>query len=214
MGLELKKGDKVIFLVDRSGSMDTRDVEGDTRYNAARESIKAFVRGALRFTNGVSVHLFNNHVELHPDVTDPAAIDKLIDAHKPAGGTATHLALQAAWKEHKASQSTATFVAVFTDGAPEGYEEVEQTITNISNAMTNPEEFRILFLTVGVRTPELSAYLEHLDSSLKGAKYDIVGVDELAGVDFDQAIADLIGSTTTAGEAAAGQTAGKTTTHV
>lgn len=216
MGLELKKGDQVIFLVDRSGSMDTRDCDGDSRYNACREKIKAFVRGATKFDpDGISVHLFNNRVELHTDVADPAAVDKLIDSHRPAGGTATHLAIQAAWKEHLDKKSSATFVAIFTDGAPEGYErEVEQTITNIANSMGSPEEFRILFLTVGVRSPELSNYLEHLDSSLKGAKYDIVGVDELNAVDFDQAISDLIASTTTSSEAAAGQVAGKTTTHV
>jgi Mg-chelatase subunit ChlD len=215
MGLELKKGDQVIFLVDRSGSMATADCDGDTRYNAVRESLKAFVRGAAKYDpDGVSIHFFNNKVETHSDVSDVATVDKLIDTHGPGGGTATHLAIQAAWKEHRTKQSAATFVMIFTDGEPSEPEEVKKTIVNITNTMNNPEEFRLSFLTVGQRSPELSAWLSALDSDLKGAKYDIVGVEELSGVDFDAAVADLIGSSTTTAEAAAGTVTGKTTTHI
>lgn len=215
MGLELRKGDQIIFLVDRSGSMATTDCEGDSRYNAVRETIKAFVRSAAKYDpDGVSVHLFNNHVELHPDVATPEAVDKLIDTHQPAGGTATDLAIQAAWKEHKAKASQSTFVIIFTDGEPSDPSAVEKAIINITKTMTTPEEFRLLFLTVGVRSPELAQWLAMLDNSLAGAKYDIVGVEEMAGVDFEAAAADLIGSTNTTAEAAAGTATGKATAHV
>lgn len=215
MGLELKQGDQVIFLVDRSGSMATSDCDGDTRYNAVRETIKAFVRSASKYDpDGVSIHFFNNRVETHNDVATPDAVDKLIDAHSPGGGTNTDLAIQAAWKEHKAKISTASYVIVFTDGEPTDQSAVEKTIANITQTMTNPEEFRLLFLTVGERSAQLSAWLTRLDSALPGAKYDIVGVEELAGVDFEQATADLIGSTTTTGDAAAGNSTGKTTVRI
>lgn len=215
MGLELKKGDQVIFLVDRSGSMDTADCNGESRYNAVREKLKAFVRGAAKFDpDGVSIHFFNNRVESHADVADVNVVDQLIDTHRPGGGTATHLALQAAWKEHRQKGSTASFVMAFTDGEPSDPDEVKKTLVNITNTMNNPEEFRVTFLTVGEQSPTLKAWLSALDSDLKGAKYDIVGVEELNNVDFDQAIADLVGSTTTTAEAAAGQTAGKATTTI
>jgi len=195
--------------------MNTADCEGDTRYNAVRESIKAFVRGAAKYDpDGVSIHFFNHAVEVHPDVATPEAVDKLIDTHKPGGGTATNLAIKSAWNEHKFKKSQATFVIIFTDGEPSEPVEVEHQIVNITNAMTSPEEFRLLFLTVGQRSAELSRWLSALDSSLQGAKYDIVGVEELTGVNFEQAVADLIGSSTTADEAAAGKTAGKATAHV
>jgi len=195
--------------------MDTPDCDGDTRYNAVREKLKAFVRGASKFDpDGVSIHFFNNRVETHADVADVNVVDQLIDTHRPGGGTATHLAIQAAWKEHRQKQSTASFVMAFTDGEPSEPEEVKKSIVNITNTMNNPEEFRITFLTVGVQSPQLKAWLSALDSDLKGAKYDIVGVEELNNVDFDQAVADLIGSSTTSAEAAAGNTAGKATTTI
>lgn len=213
--LELRKGDQIIFLVDRSGSMATSDVNGDTRYNAVRETIKAFVRDAVKFdADGVSVHFFNNKVEMHPDVATAEMVDQLIDSHRTGGGTATHLALQAAFNEHKRKQSSATYVMCFTDGEPDDESLVEGAIVAITNAISSPEEFRVLIATVGQRTPALSAWLSRLDSNLKGAKCDIVGVAELEGLDFSSAVADLIGSTTTAGEAAAGNTAGKATTHI
>lgn len=215
MGLELKKGDQVQFLVDRSGSMDTGDCNGETRYNHVREKLKAFVRGASKVDpDGVSIHFFNNRVETHPNVANVDTIDQLIDQHRPGGGTATHLAIQAAWNEHRSSGSTATFVVAFTDGEPSEPDAVKSVLVNITNAMTNPEEFRISFLTVGVQSASLKAWLSALDSDLKGAKYDIVAVEELDNVDFEGAIADLIGSSTTATEAAAGQTGGKTTTQI
>jgi Mg-chelatase subunit ChlD len=215
MGLEIQKGDQIIFLVDRSGSMATADCNGDTRYNYVRETIKAFVRGAAQVDpDGVSVHLFNNRVELHEDVATPEAVDKLIDTHGPGGGTMTDLALAAAWKEHRRKGSKATFVVCFTDGEPYDRQAVEKEIILITTQMQNPEEFRVMFLTVGQRSPELAAWLEHIDSSLTGAKYDIIGHETAENVDFQQVIADLIGSSTTAGEAAAGDTKGKTTTHI
>jgi Mg-chelatase subunit ChlD len=215
MGLELKKGDQVIFLLDRSGSMDTQDCDNQSRYDYAKEKIKTFVRGASKFDpDGVSIHFFNYKVEQHKNVATPEQVDALIEAHRPGGGTRTDLAFEAAWREHKASGSAATFVICFTDGNPEGYEaEVENEIKNICNAMSNPEEFRISILTVGKRSKELAAWLEKIDSQLN-AKYDIISHEELDSVDFDGAIADLIGSSTTAEEAAAGKTQGKTTTHV
>lgn len=217
MGLEMKKGDQIIFLVDRSGSMATADCEGGaTRYEYVRETVKTFVQAASQFDpDGVSVHLFNNRVELHPNVADVQVLNRLIDTHKPGGSTDTAKAIEAAWLEHAACPpGTSTFVMIFTDGEPDDQEAVKREIVGITKKMKTPEEFRLSFLTVGERSSALTQFLEDLDSNLKGAAFDIVGVEEAAGIDFQSAIADLIGSSTTAGEAAAGNTAGKATTHV
>jgi Mg-chelatase subunit ChlD len=215
MGLELKKGDQIQFLIDRSGSMATADCDGETRYNHSKEKVKAFVRGASSFDpDGVSVHFFNNRVEAHKNVSTEAEVDRLIDQHKPGGGTATHLALQTAWNEHRSTGAKASFIFVITDGEPSEPADTERQIVSITQSVSSPEEFRIAFLTVGKRTPELQQWLTNLDSNLKGAKFDIVSVEELDNVDFDQAVADLIGSSTTADEAAAGHVAGKATTQI
>jgi Mg-chelatase subunit ChlD len=218
MALEIGKGAQVIFLVDRSGSMDTPDCDGgETRYRHAKEKIKAFVTAASKYDpDGVSVHLFNNSVDLHQDVATADAVDALVKEKKPGGGTATEKALKAAWNEHATKGNQSTFVFVFTDGEPNEQQAVIDTLVQITKKMKSAEEFRISFLTVGKRTPDLQAFLSKLDSELSpaGAVFDIVSVDELDNVDFQQAADNLIGSSTTNAEAAAGQTTGKVTTQI
>jgi Mg-chelatase subunit ChlD len=217
MALEIKAGDQIIFLVDRSGSMDEADCGGgETRYNHSKEKIAAFVTAASKYDpDGVSVHLFGGgNVDLHEDVKTKDEVEKLINAKRPGGGTPTEKALQAAWNEHARKGSESTFVYVFTDGEPNEKQAVANTIIAITKKMKGPEEFRISFLTVGVRSAALQKYLETLDSGLTNAMFDIVSVDELDNVDFQQAADNLIGSTTTAGEAAAGKTGGKVTTQI
>lgn len=215
MGLELKKGDQIQFLIDRSGSMDTRDCEGDSRYNYAAEKVKVIVKGAAQFDpDGVSIHFFNHKVESHKNVATVEEVNELIAKHRPGGNTATDLAIQAAWKEHQTSKSSQTFVFVITDGEPSNPSAVERAIVNITNSVSSPEEFRLSFLTVGERSSGLDAWLTGLDSNLKGAKYDIVGVEKLEDVDFESAVADLIGSSTSASDAAAGNVTGKKTQSI
>lgn len=219
MGLELKKGDHIDFLVDRSGSMAESDCDGDTRYHFCRESIQSFVKAAVNFGLAApAVRFFNNKVDSYANVSTAEEVANLIDAHKTGNSTRTDLAITAAWNDHlarkKAGDTNGTHVIIFTDGEPDDKSVVEKTIVGITNTMSNPEEFRLLFLTVGVPSTELAQWLEDLDDSLKGAKYDIVGVEKAGETDFAQAVADLIGSTTTQGEAAAGQTQGKATSHI
>ncbi len=205
MSLEIKKGDRIIFAVDRSGSMATEDCDGATRYLSIKESIEAFLTGGTKFNdNGVSLYFFNNRVDSCGAVHDVPTLDKFFDANKTGGGTSTNLAIEAGWQEHKKGGGDSTFLLIFTDGEPSDPQAVKDEIVNITKQMKGPEEFRMLFATVGVRTPALSTFLGELDSDLKGAAFDIVGVAELAGLNFEEAIAELIGSSTTDSEAAKG----------
>lgn len=191
---ELNKGDQFIIGFDISGSMQTRDCPGNsTRFEYVKETMKVFIAEASKWDpDGVSFYPFNNHCQEFPDVASVEAVNDMVSKLRPGGGTYTHLPIQAAYKEHKAKGSEQTFLLLFTDGEPTEPEMVKQAIVAIANDVKDEKEFRISILTVGKRSPELAKWLDDLDNHLTAAKYDIVDVEELENVDFEQAVANAI----------------------
>lgn len=208
-------GHRVIVLLDRSGSMDERDCDNQTRYNFCQEKLRAFVPAAVTSAYGSKVILILFNSGTHTvDVKTADEVTKAMILYRTGGSTATHLALEAAWK--LATPDVPTMVFLVTDGHPDDEKAVDKEIISITQRMTRPEDFRIMLLTVGQKDQHLEEWLEHLDNDLgpSGARFDIVGQNALEQVDFQEAAAELIGSTTTNSEAAAGQTQGKTTQRI
>lgn len=191
---ELNKGDQFIIAFDISGSMQAQDCPGNTRrFDYVVETMKAFIGEAAKWDpDGVSFYTFNNSLTVFPDVKTVQEINDKIGKLRPAGGTGTHLAITAAYKEHKAKGSEQTFLMVFTDGEPTDSDAVQKSIVDITKDVKDEKEFRICILTVGERSPELAKWLDDLDNHLNGAKYDIVKVEKLEDVDFERAVADAI----------------------
>lgn len=212
------KGHRIIILRDVSGSMDTGDCDGQTRHNFIAEKLAAFAPAAAQSAAGNAVYLmpFNSRVKDVVKLTDAASVTAAETKYGTGGGTGTHNALESAWKLHSADPSVPSMVFLVTDGQPDDETAVDQEIISITKRMKNPEDFRIMILTVGKRNEHITKWLEHLDADLGpgGAQFDIVGQNELEVVDFQEAAAELIKSTTTADEAAAGDTHGKTTVRV
>jgi hypothetical protein len=152
------------------------------------ETLKTFVREAAKWDpDGVSFYLFGAKVTAFPDM-QPDDIDAKLKGFKLEGATMTHLAIQAAYQEHKTKKNEQTFLMLFTDGEPSDPEAVKKAIVDITNDLKDEHEFAICFLTVGERTAALDQFLTGLDDDLKGAKYDIVDVKKLEEVDFVAAI--------------------------
>lgn len=187
--LELNKGDQFIIGLDISGSMGTTDCPGGmSRINYTLETLKTFVREAAKWDpDGISFYPFGASVQAFPDM-QPDDIDKKLVGIKLEGATMTHLAVTRAYAEHVAKKNEQTFLMVFTDGEPSDPDALKQAIIDITNQVTDEKEFRIAFLTVGVRSAGLDAYLTSLDDDLKGAKYDIVDVKKIEDVDFMAAV--------------------------
>lgn len=211
------QGHNVIVGIDRSGSMDTKDCEGTTRYKFLGEKLVAFVGAAVESVanNQVTALFFNDQVK-QSVLKSAADAQAAMSQYHTGGSTGTHNVIEAAYK---VSQQTPGIPAMFflvTDGHPDSEPKVDEEIISITKRLKNPEDFRIMLLTVGERTPELTKFLEHLDSDLgpAGALFDIVGQNDLTKVDFREAAAELIASTTTNSEAATGSVAGKTTTRI
>lgn len=191
---ELNKGDQFIVGFDTSGSMQTPDCPGNTtRFKYVLETMRVFIREAAKWDpDGVSFYTFNNHCTEYPDVASVDEIDAKIATLRPGGGTYTHLAIAAAFAEHKKKGSEQTFLLLFTDGEPSEPEMVKQTVIDITNKVNDEKEFRISILTVGERSPALNQWLDDLDDHLTGAKYDIIDIEKLEDVDFEQAVANAI----------------------
>lgn len=197
---ELDKTDQFIVGLDISGSMQTKDCPGDTsRFNYVLEQMKVFIAEASKWDpDGVSFYAFNNVLQTFPDVASVDEINATISKLHPSGGTSTHLAITAAYAEHKKKGSEQTFFMLFTDGEPSDPDAVKKAIVDITQDVKDEKEFRISMLTVGSRTPSLDAWLSALDNDLTGAKYDIIDIDRLEHVDFETAVANAIEGTHTA----------------
>lgn len=209
------QGHKVIVGVDRSGSMKTRDCEGSTRYHYLQELLATFVEAAAPSTaDGKVTALFFSDNTRAEVLRTAAETVKAFEKYPAGGGTTTHAVLETAFKVWQSDQKVPVMLFLATDGYPDYPDQVEKEIVSITQRITNPEDFRIMILTVGVRTPELTAWLEKLDSGLDGAKFDIVGQNSLNQVDFREAASELIESTTSQDEALAGATGGKSTRRI
>jgi uncharacterized protein with von Willebrand factor type A (vWA) domain len=211
------KGHNVIVAIDRSGSMDTRDCEGQTRYGYLGEKLVAFVGGAVESAAGnqVTALFFSNEVK---QVTLKSAADaeKALHDYHTGGGTATHKVIEAAFKLAQQTPNVPAMLFLATDGIPDSESDVDKEIVSVTKRIKNPEDFRVMILTVGVRNDHITKWLEHLDADLGGlgAQYDIVGQNNLNEVDFQEAAAELIKSTTTNDEALAGAVSGKKTERI
>lgn len=183
--LELKKGDDFIIALDISASMRNTDCPGGlNRYQYALEQCRQFAHGAAKYDDdGVSAYTFGVTVHSHENVTEDK-LDALLSTTSFESGTMTHLVVQAAWDEHIRNQNKQTCLMIFTDGEPSNPDALLKTIADITNKMKNNEEFTMIFITVGQRSPDLQAFLTVLDDDVPGAKYDIVSVNKLEEVDF------------------------------
>lgn len=211
------KGHNVILGVDRSGSMDTADCEGQTRYNYLGEKMVAFVGAAVESAAGgqVTALFFSNEVQ-QTTLKSGADAETALRNHHTGGGTATQKVLEAAFKFAQQTPNVPAMFFLATDGIPDNEDAVDQEIVSITKRIKNPEDFRVMVLTVGKRTDHIIKWLEHLDADLGGlgAQYDIVGQNNLNEVTFQEAAAELIKSTTTNDEALAGAVSGKKTERI
>lgn len=182
-------------VIDASGSMGKGIKHGGrsmTRLEAVRETAEQHARVADSIdTDGGSVGFFNNEFHLEHNVTADK-MEAVFATHKPAGGTATDRAIRGAWEHHKKNSTKKFLLTVFTDGEPDSQSAVETVICDIANHISDKTQARIQFIQVG-DDPGASAWLEKLDSGLKGrAKFDIVNFQTLDWVEKNGSEAALV----------------------
>ncbi|HAN45683.1 MAG TPA: hypothetical protein DCQ32_03930, partial [Cyanobacteria bacterium UBA8156] len=86
----------IAVLLDRSGSMSTRDCPNQkSRWEYTRENVEAVVARATQIDqDGIDLVVFGSRVKTYSQVT-PAKIDQIYAEVEPMGSTATDEALKA-----------------------------------------------------------------------------------------------------------------------
>lgn len=187
----------VQLIVDKSGSMDTEDCNGKSRWVACQEAVLSLARKIDKVDkDGMVLYAFNDDFKRHEGVTS-AHVANLFGEHEPGGSTNLKKVLDHALNDYFQRRSAGKtkpngeLIIVVTDGEPSNtYAEVEKTIIDATKKLDKDEELAISFLQIGSDT-KATKFLKTLDDDLvsKGAKFDIVDVktvEELGGLTFAQ----------------------------
>jgi len=208
----------VVFLLDKSGSMNEQYKPGQTRWKAAQETVTALASEmASHDKDGITVVPFNDRFTIEDNVT-PATVGNIFKNHTPGSGTMLAAPLQAVIDKFipapapaskggflssmfgsKSASPAASAVArkpvcivVATDGAAGDEEQVITTLVNATQRMQSDDELGILLLQVG-SDPNAEKFLERVDNQLqkRGAKFDIVARCKLEDVE-DKSTVELL----------------------
>ncbi len=179
MSLNLANLD-IEFLLDKSGSMQTKDCPGNkSRWAYGQETTFALASLAEKHDpDGITVVPFAGGFKVHEGVTADK-VDQIFKEHSPMGSTNTAAVLKgrldAYFERKKAGNAKSLCLLALTDGAPDDQEAVAKTIIEATKKMDDDSEIAISFIQIG-RDGEATKFLNYLDDSLtsKGAKFDIV----------------------------------------
>jgi Mg-chelatase subunit ChlD len=186
--MDLKNLD-IEFLLDKSGSMVTRDCPGGkTRWEYGQETTLALATYSEKHDpDGITVVPFAGSYKVYEGVT-AEKVGQVFKENDPQGSTNTAAVLASrldAYFARKAQGGAKSVcMLVLTDGAPDDQDAVANVIVAATKKMDADEEIAISFIQIG-QDAGASAFLQYLDDGLvaKGAKFDIVDTVKIAEVE-------------------------------
>lgn len=193
---------EILFLVDRSYSMDTADVPVSggflgfggkkmSRWEAVGHEIAAFVKEVEKIdSDGLDLVFFGGTVDTFSN-QNSGSIMQLFSKLQTNGGTPLDRGLNRAFGVLESSPKAKKFIFCYTDGAPNDRQAVRNTIIAQANSQKTDDEMTILFVQVG-NDQTASQFLAELDDDLVGAKYDIVDAKTADEARNFKTVADLI----------------------
>jgi len=200
--IESLKNRDFSLLIDKSGSMQTKDTTCGSRWNAAKEFTQS-VAAKMQELNpeGFRLTLFNSSHKTYSKAT-PTTVDQAWAENEPIGGTDLAAALESELhdyfqdREQGKAKPNGKIITVVTDGRPDNEEAVARVIKNATLKVHNEEEVGILFLQIG-NDQHAADFLERLDSGLEkeGAKYDIVNfktTEQMSNTTLSEAFLDAL----------------------
>jgi hypothetical protein len=188
-----------VLVIDKSGSMATEDVNGKSRWEAAKESTIAIARKISKYDpDGITVYTFNSGFKKFENVT-PEKVEEIFSKEEPMGGTSLGPVLGDVFadysKRKKAGNTKANgeMLLVVTDGEASDDKVAAKAIVSFGNGLENAdEEYGISFVQIG-KDAAASKFLKKLDDDLtsQGAKYDIVDTktfEEVESIGLEQTL--------------------------
>lgn len=181
----------IVVMIDKSGSMATADVGGNTRWASMKETMGAITRLAGQVDDdGLDVVLFGGLPVVVQSGVTAEKVDDLFTSYSPSGSTPLTEALAEAFKLAGKSAKK-DIIICFTDGEPNDKNTVASSIVAQSKLQEKDDDLTILFIQVG-KDAGATKYLQQLDDNLTGAKFDIVDVKTVAEVDNYASIEELL----------------------
>lgn len=188
------------LIIDKSGSMgDTRDYNGKSRWEVAREGTVAIAREINKYDpDGITVYPFAGSFKRYDNVT-PDKVEQIFTENSPMGGTDLAGVLKDAlqsFQNRKAKgelKANGEIILVVTDGEPNDRDAVKKVIVDATKKLDNGDgELGISFIQIG-KDGTASQFLKSLDDDLVkiGAKFDIVDTktfDEIENMSFQDVL--------------------------
>jgi len=191
------------LIIDKSGSMSTKDQPGGkSRWAAMEESTLAIASKCEELDpDGLTVYVFSGKFKRYDNVTSNKVTD-IFRENEPSGRTdlagvlldATNNYFQR--KAAKKTQLNGETIVVVTDGEPDDRKAVMRVIIEASRRMDKDEELAITFIQVGT-DKDATKFLKVLDDELQGAgaKFDIVDtvtIDDMEDMTLSEVLLNAI----------------------
>lgn len=166
----------LILIVDKSGSMGTKDpeCEGFSRFDWCKRAVSGLAQTPGLSDQKLTLIFFNDDLDVLKRC-DAAVVERMFSIISPDGRTNLGLALNRAFTEARAFPDRPSVIAVLHDGVVNQSKELESILVQASETVSDPKKLSIVFLQVG-QDKKGGDLLNHLDTGLQsaGAKFDIV----------------------------------------
>jgi hypothetical protein len=188
---EINEGDNFFWLLDVSGSMQTSDCVSssggkENRITHAKPKIVEYITDGEKYDkDGTTLITFGSSINVIDGITAAKAADIVGKITATESSTRTDLAIAKAYELHKKGGYKQSVAFVVTDGEPTGIgskeenqEAVKKVLRDIAKDVSERGDeygFAVSFLTIGVVSEPLRAFLTDLDDNLN-AVIDIVDV--------------------------------------
>lgn len=218
--LRLLTSRDIVLVIDKSGSMETRDcptnssmpwqlrlplsiisgggVNRATRWEwCAQQSMDLAQQTAQLSPGGLTIVLFADYARVFERV-NPRSIPLIFSNNTPGGGTNMASAVKGQLSDYMRRKSHGRtkplVMAVISDGAASNPGAVRDAIEAAANRIDNPREIAITFLQVG-NDRKGSGDIQRMDHQLSNARFDIVhsrSFSELQHTGLARALVDAV----------------------